>query len=105
MSWCIANPRGSGIQHMKKTIIAAASAAILLASANAACAQQGATLAGPAEGSKADGSSSMQPPIASGATSGPMKHSGGAMTGLRGSGAPGAPSGKAGTGFGATTTR
>ncbi len=88
---------------MKTTIIAATSAAILLAATSAVFAQQGTTLAGPAQGSKANGESSTAP-SESGANSGLMTR-GGAMTGRSDSAAPGAPSGTGGTGFGATTTR
>ena len=84
---------------MKTTIIAATSAAILLAATSAVFAQQGTTLAGPAQGSKANAA-----PSESRANSGLMTR-GGAMTGRSDSAAPGAPSGTGGTGFGATTTR
>ncbi len=85
---------------MKTTIFAATSAAILLAATTAAFAQQGTTLAGPAQGSKANGESSTMPSAENGALT-----RGGGMTGRSDSAAPGAPSGTAGTGFGATTTR
>ena len=87
-----------------KTTIIATSAAILLAATSAVFAQQGTTLAGPAQGSKANGESSTAPSAESGANSGTMTR-GGAMTGRSDSAAPGAPSGTGGTGFGATTTR
>ena len=50
----------------------AATAAMLAVTINPAFAQQGTTLAGPAQGSKADGSSSMTPSAASGANGGSM---------------------------------
>lgn len=64
---------------------AAAAATALMFAAVPAFAQQGTTLAGPAQGSKSDGSASTMPSGQSGANGGAMMKSGGAMTG--GSGA------------------
>lgn len=69
---------------MNKTILAVAvSAAVLAFASNGAFAQQGTTLAGPAQGSKANGTSSMQPSAASGANGGSMTRDG-VMSGASG---------------------
>ena len=63
-----------------KIIVATAASALMVASVPA-FAQQGTTLAGPAQGSKSDGSASTAPSGQSGANGGAMMKSGGAMTG------------------------
>lgn len=78
---------------MKIIVTAAASAAILFAAAGVSYAQQGTTLAGPAQGSKADGSNSTVPSAQSGANGGAMVRSGGGGTGTSGA-ATGEMSGK-----------
>lgn len=63
---------------LKITLVA--TAAILAIVATPVLAQQGTTLAGPAQGSKADGSSSMTPSAASGASGGAMTPGAGATS-------------------------
>lgn len=75
-----------------KITAAVAATAIILAAAPA-FAQQGTTLAGPAQGQKADGSASTKPSAESGANGGGMMKSGGAMSGTSGSAATGTMSG------------
>lgn len=86
-----ARSRGAWNHKMKKTLLAT-SAAILIAAANGASAQQGTTLAGPAQGSKANGDSSTVPSTESGANGRAMTRSSGAMTGRSDSVAPDASS-------------
>lgn len=63
-------------------ITAALAATVLMLAAAPSFAQQGTTLAGPAQGEKADGSNSTKPSGASGANGGAMTKSGdGAMSG------------------------
>lgn len=83
---------------MKNTILAAATSVALLAWAGStALAQQGTTLAGPAQGSKADGSSSTQPSAESGANRGAMTRGGASGEGDAMSTGSGATSGTATT--------
>ena len=59
--------------------------ALMLAAAPAFAAENGTTLAGPAQGTKSDGSSSMTPSAESGANSGAMMKSGGGSMSKSGS--------------------
>ena len=69
---------------MTKTITAAALSAALLLAGGSAFAQQGTTLAGPAQGSKANGEASTQPSGAGLGSNGAHSMSGGTATGVGG---------------------
>ena len=90
---------------MKTTTFITVTASALLLVANAASAQQGTTLAGPAQGSKSNRASSTQPSAASGANGSAMTR-GGAATATDGAASEGgAMSTGSGASSGAATTR